>query len=155
LLPTVFANWLEMARDDAITVDPEDIRAEAIDNMWCFSPRDDEMDAISEQSLVTLLEHLIDARRQWLLRHRLRPMTFYCWHDPAARQLRFSLVSSSHAQLPFVCKLDTSHSLQSIARQVVVADWLNDKYFSSDDLDDKTVTQGLVHVCNISVVELP
>ncbi|MGJ7607342.1 hypothetical protein ACSFA7_23615 [Variovorax sp. LT1R20] len=144
-----------MAKDQVITVDPGDIRAEAIDNMWCFSPRDDEMNAISEPGLVELLERLIEARRQWLLHHRSSPMTFYCWHDPAARQLRLSLVSSSHGRLPFECALDTSHSLQSIARQVVAADWLNDMYFSTENLGGKDAAEEFAYICNVSVVQLP
>lgn len=155
MLSVVFATWLEMAKDQVIKVDPEDIRAEAIGNMWCFSPSDDEMNAISEQGLVELLERLIDARRQWLLRHRSSPMTFYCWHDPVARQLRLSLVSSSHGHLPFGCTLDTSHSLQSIARHVVAADWLNDMYFSTENLDGKNAAEESAYICNVSVVQLP
>ncbi|MDP9910962.1 hypothetical protein J2W27_003078 [Variovorax boronicumulans] len=151
----VFLRWLDMAKDDAITIDADDINAEAVANMWCFSPRDDELSAVSEEGLTELIEQLVDARRQWLLRHSGSPaMTFYCWHDAQARQLRFSLVSSSHGRLPFGCAVDTRHSHRSIAARIVATDWLNEAYFSSD-AGNPSEDAAREWVCPVSQTLLP
>lgn len=152
----VFSCWLDMARDDAITIDADDINAEAIANMWCFSPHDDELDGVSEEGLAELIEQLVDARRQWLLQHHGSPaMTFYCWHDAQVRQFRFSLVSSSHGRLPFGCETDTRHSPRSIAACIVAGDWLNEAYFSSSDADSESEDASRQWVCPVSQTLLP
>ena len=38
---TVINNWLTMAKDDAVEIDPDDINHEATSNMWSFSPTDE------------------------------------------------------------------------------------------------------------------
>lgn len=34
-------------------------------------------------------------------------MTFYCWLDELAKQIRMSAVSQSHEQLPFRCSINS------------------------------------------------
>ncbi|WP_242607271.1 hypothetical protein [Comamonas thiooxydans] len=52
-------------------------------------------------------------------------MLFYCWHDAQTRQLRFSLVSSTHGRQPFGCAISPSAELAAVAEHIVKKDWLN------------------------------
>ena len=122
-LSTVLSNWLAMARDDAVEIDPDDINHEAMTNMWSFSPTDEETPQIHAADIVEFIGEVIAARRGALTGE---DMLLYCWHDAQCRQLRFSLVSRSHGRLPFRCELRETQDLTLIADRVVNGDWRNE-----------------------------
>ncbi|WP_256079944.1 hypothetical protein [Massilia sp. YIM B04103] len=117
--------WLAQAKDDEIVIDSSDINHEARENMWRFSPFEDEASTISAEDVVEFIRQVIEARRMKL---RGKEMLFYCWHDFQCRQLRFSLVSRSHGRLPFACQVSETNDLSAIANRVVNEDWSNDSY---------------------------
>ncbi|MDC8759512.1 hypothetical protein [Janthinobacterium fluminis] len=117
--------WLKMAKDDDVVVDPSNINHEAIENMWCFSPLEDEAPTINAEDIVDFISQVIEDRRRKL---RDKEMLFYCWHDFQCSQLRFSLVSRSHGRLPFGCELSETKELSIIANRVVNEDWRNDDH---------------------------
>lgn len=119
----VLNNWLAMAKDDAVEIDPDDINHEAMSNMWSFSPTDEETPQIHAAEIVAFIGELIAARRSALAGEE---MLFYCWHDAQCRQLRFSLVSRSHGRLPFRCELRETQDVSLIAERAVNGDWRNE-----------------------------
>jgi len=131
-LSTVLSNWLTMAKDDAVEIDPDDINHEARTNMWSFSPTDEEMPQIHAADIVAFIGEVIAARRNAL---KGEDMLFYCWHDAQCRQLRFSLVSRSHGRLPFRCTLRETQDLALIAERVVNGDWRNENYMQAPSED--------------------
>lgn len=129
--------WLEMAQDDDVLIDPDDINHEAINNMWSFSPTEDETPQIHAADIVKFVGELIAARSSALVGEEI---LFYCWHDAQCRQFRFSLVSRSHGRLPFRCELRETQDLALIADRVVNGDWRNEHYMqatpeNSDELE--------------------
>ena len=131
-LSTVLSNWLNMAKDDAVEIDPDDINHEARTNMWSFSPTDEETPQIHAADIVAFIGEVIAARRSAL---KGEDMLFYCWHDAQCRQLRFSLVSRSHGRLPFRCELRETQDLALIAERVVNGDWRNEDFMQAPSED--------------------
>ena len=131
-LSTVLSNWLNMAKDDAVEIDPDDINHEARNNMWSFSPTDEETPQIHAADIVAFIGEVIAARRSAL---KGEDMLFYCWHDAQCRQLRFSLVSRSHGRLPFRCELRETQDLALIAERVVNGDWRNEDFMQAPSED--------------------
>ena len=125
---TVVSNWLVMAKDDTVAIDPDNINHEATNNMWSFSPTEEETPQIHAADIVEFIGELIAARSSALAGEE---MLFYCWHDAQCRQLRFSLVSRSHGRLPFRCALRETQDLSLIAERVVNGDWRNERYMQA------------------------
>lgn len=70
--------WLEMAQDDDVLIDPDDINHEVINNMWSFSPTEEETPQIHAADIVEFVGELIAARSSALVGEEI---LFYCWHD--------------------------------------------------------------------------
>jgi hypothetical protein len=124
--------WLQLARSDEIVVDNSDINREAQGNLWVFSPPDDQLERLDTEAVMRFVDEVIRSRHAVLSDGRLPDMTFYCWHDHQARQLRFSLVSSSHGRLPFACEVKRV-DLRSVVCAVVHDDWLNPNWGEEGD----------------------
>ncbi|MGK5064933.1 hypothetical protein [Janthinobacterium sp. LB3P112] len=122
---TVVNNWLTMAKDDAVEINPDYINHEAMTNMWSFSPTEEETPQIHAADIVEFIGQVIAARRSAL---KGEDMLFYCWHDAQVRQLRFSLVSRSHGRLPFGREVRETQDLALIVDRVVNGDWHNDDF---------------------------
>lgn len=150
-LSTVLSNWLTMAKDDAVEIDPDDINHEARTNMWSFSPTDEETPQIHAADIVAFIGEVIAARRSAL---KGEDMLFYCWHDAQCRQLRFSLVSRSHGRLPFRCELRETQDLSLIAESVVNGDWRNEDFMQAPS-EDGDAQVPLPFVLPVFVVAVP
>jgi hypothetical protein len=129
LSPPVLAQWFDLVKDHEIYIDEEDISSEAIENLWHFSPTEDEEEGLTAEAVAELVRAVIEDFRETLAEPPPTPMLFYCWHDFQARQLRFSLVSTSHGRLPFGCTVVETDDLMLITTRVVILDWLNPAYF--------------------------
>ncbi|MNQ78681.1 hypothetical protein D3C85_936020 [compost metagenome] len=147
---TVLNNWFTMAKDDPVVIDPDDINHEAINNMWSFSPTEEETPQMHAADIVEFIEQLIAARSSALVGEE---MLFYCWHDAQCRQLRFSLVSRSHGRLPFRCELRETQDLAQIAERAVNGDWRNEHYMQapSEDGDEQEAASFVLPVFVVSV----
>jgi hypothetical protein len=137
----VLARWFELAADDSVLKDSADINAEANENLWSFSPSEQEDNKITSEELQLFVFAIMDNRRRWLRQHALSDMTFYCWHDFQARAIRFSLVSSSHSRLPFGCKTKMVTDLLTITQHIVDRDWNNDCIFEWTNDDTGSVAE--------------
>ncbi|MEB1528641.1 hypothetical protein [Xanthomonas sp. WHRI 7945] len=124
--------WLQLAERDAIVCDPLDIAREAQANLWAFSPREDQNVGIETESVTRFVEAVAASRHAALIDASAPAMTFYCWHDRQVRQLRFSLVSSSHGRLPFA-RAPRAVALRDVVASVVHDDWLNPAWGAQDD----------------------
>ncbi|WP_257572372.1 hypothetical protein [Janthinobacterium sp. UMAB-60] len=151
MISTVLTNWLTVAKDDPVEIDPDDISHEARTNMWSFSPTDEETPQIHAADIVAFIGEVIAARRSALAGEA---MLFYCWHDAQCRQLRFSLVSRSHGRLPFRCALQETQDLSLIAERVVNGDWRNEAFMQapSEDGDEQ---EQVPFVLPVFVVAVP
>ncbi|MBB5884696.1 hypothetical protein DYQ93_07190 [Xanthomonas sp. LMG 8992] len=127
--------WLQQAADAVIVIDGDDIQHEANANLWAFSPRDAQSTGIDVGSMTLFVEAVADHRQATLRAQGAPAMTFYCWHDGQARQLRFSLVSSAHGRLPFRVPIQQT-PLPVIVERIVQADWLNPQWGAADAEDD-------------------
>ena len=146
----VLNNWLAMAKDDAVEIDPDDINHEATSNMWSFSPTDEETPQIHAAEIVAFIGELIAARRSALAGEE---MLLYCWHDAQCRQLRFSLVSRSHGRLPFRCALRETQDVSLIAERAVNGDWRNEQYMQapSEEGDEEEAAPFILPVFVVAV----
>ncbi|AYM76477.1 hypothetical protein D9M09_12245 [Janthinobacterium agaricidamnosum] len=150
-LSTVFSNWLTMAKDDPVEIDPDDINHEARANMWSFSPTDEETPQIHAADIVAFIGEVIAARRSALAGE---DMLFYCWHDAQCRQLRFSLVSRSHGRLPFRCELRETQDMALIAERVVNGDWRNEDFMQAPS-EEGDAQEQVPFVLPVFVVAVP
>ena len=146
----VLNNWLAMAKDDAVEIDPDDINHEATSNMWSFSPTDEETPQIHAAEIVEFIGQVIEARRSALVGE---DMLLYCWHDAQCRQLRFSLVSRSHGRLPFRCELRETQDVSLIAERAVNGDWRNEQYMQapSEEGDEEEAAPFILPVFVVAV----
>ena len=147
----VINNWLAMAKDDAVEIDPDDINHEATSNMWSFSPTDEETPQIHAADIVAFIGEVIEARRSALAGE---DMLFYCWHDAQCRQLRFSLVSRSHGRLPFRREVRETQELGPIVDRVVNGDWRNEDFMQEAHADDDA-PQPESFILPVFVAQLP
>ena len=102
-----------------MVVRPDDINAEAHGNMWSFSLTAEQAASVTTTDVVAFAAAVADARRAWLSANGFGSLVLYWWHDSMAGQLRFSMVSAKHGQLPFRCEIFQTSSLEPIA-----SDWL-------------------------------
>jgi hypothetical protein len=128
LSPPVLARWFDMVKDHEICIDEEDINNEALENVWHFSPREDEEEGITAEAVAEFIRAVIEEFREALSEPPPVPMLFYCWHDFQERTICFSLVSPSHGRLPFGCIPVETDDLMLITTRVVILDWLNPCY---------------------------
>lgn len=138
-----------MAPNDEIVVDATDINHEASSNLWSFSPDDEESLGITAEALADFIGQVLVARQKQLSGNV--PMLFYCWHEAQTRQLRFSLVSSTHGRLPFGCAIEPGAELASIAADIVNKDWLNAEWGQAgpDDICEEPALSLAVFVAHL------
>jgi len=108
--------WLHEVIGDHITITPNDINFEARENQWSFGVTPEDAAIMTIGDIEDFISAVVRARSD-SLKIDGTPcgmMTFYCWFDEMASQLRFSIVSAKRDALPFACDpVDTS--LPSIA----------------------------------------
>jgi hypothetical protein len=122
---TVFDKWLPEIENDSLTIDatPTGINKEARNNLWTFSVTEKEAQTLDKNDIVSFLVDVAKLRDQQLrlLGVEAGAITYYCWVDEQARQLRFSFVSSSHSILPFGGAIALADDLGTIADQFLDA----------------------------------
>ncbi|MBC7819184.1 MAG: hypothetical protein IAG10_20020 [Planctomycetaceae bacterium] len=118
-----FLEWLAEVSADELAIRPDDINAEAHENLWSFSLSSEQAAAVSVADVETFAKGVADARRVWLSAREVDPMVLYWWHDELAGQLRFSLVSASHGRLPFRCPVVSARTFREIA-----SEWLGSQH---------------------------
>lgn len=126
-----FLEWLAEVSADEVAIRPDDINAEANENLWSFSLSSEQAAAVSVADVETFAKGVADTRRVWLSAHEADPMVLYWWHDELAGQLRCSLVSASHGRLPFRCPVVSVRTFGEIA-----SEWLGSPYLQGIPLSE-------------------
>ncbi|WP_143393479.1 hypothetical protein [Fimbriiglobus ruber] len=111
-----FPGWLPEVAADAIVVRPDGLIAEARGNQWGFGLDDEQRVAVTPTDAEGFIRAVAEARGRWLAEHRAGPMWFYCWHDPQAEQIRFSLVSAGRIRSLFACTVEPVSLLSAVVR---------------------------------------
>lgn len=113
-----------------------DLVTEARANMWPFALTQQQAEAIAPQQVLRFLYHIIEARERTIVERfgESTPMVFYCWFDEQVIQLRFSLVSACHRQLPFGCRVTVIDDLARIVGRFLQS--RNHDGFPLDEMED-------------------
>lgn len=118
-MEALLQSWLDELRSDGLHLAAEDF-AGANENLWCISVSADQ--PIAGADLLAFLRDAVVIRRDVAARQRVRPVTFYAWHDEMAGQLRFSTARCTRDTLPFHAKVvlvdDPSAIVAAFARSV-------------------------------------
>jgi hypothetical protein len=120
-----FVDWLREAAPDEVRLSPTNLNDEARTNMWSFSITEEQACACSADDFVEFIRAIVEARRASLSARRVpsRSVTFYCWHDQLAAQLRFSLISATNMKLPFGCETVIVQNLEQIVAGFLSSSW--------------------------------
>jgi len=107
---------------EALVLSPQDRAAEDANTNW-FGAAPHERMGMSAGEVVAAFEEAAEALRERVAvaEHR-GPATFYVWHDGEAGQLRCSISSSAHDELPFGSDYRVTADLHEI-----VTEFLEDK----------------------------
>jgi hypothetical protein len=116
-----FPKWLSEVVADKIVIALDDINTEAQGNMWSFSLTPEQAAVIAPDQIEAFVQEVVAARGKQLSALGSESMLFYCWHDEMAAQLRFSLVSTSHAILPFSRPIERVADLDSVVRAFLIS----------------------------------
>jgi hypothetical protein len=156
-----FNDWLPDVAADPIFIDsaPAGLGEEARRNMWAFSISSEQAEAVSAPAVVEFVMEVARARSKQLSDLPLGPhaTAFYCWFDEQACQLRFSLVSASHGQLPFGATVKLVEDLCHLADRFVRSDyhdgipWSEISDCSDEDEKPQSVNEYVVEVWTITV----
>ena len=107
---TILKQWLPDILKDPPKVDPNDIETETRHNTWGFSLDSSHASVLKISDFIEFI-HIIKNHRKIQIS---TPMTFYCWFDEQACQLRIGLVSVDKNNLPFGCKVEHEQDLSKI-----------------------------------------
>ncbi len=117
--------WLEDVTGDNLLIDESEsgLEHEARNNLWSFSISSDQAQTLTKGDIKAFLDAVVEARRQQIMRmpDGRHSMTFYCWYDEQAIQLRFSLVSTSHGRLPFHTDIEVCKDLDYVAARFLTS----------------------------------
>lgn len=111
-----FPEWVAEVAADAVVVRPGAPVAEARGNQWGFGLGPEQRAAVTATDVEEFVRAVVEARDRWLAERGLGPMTFYCWHDAQAGQLRFSLVSAGGSRSLFGCPIEPVSLLRAVAQ---------------------------------------
>jgi hypothetical protein len=104
-----FLNDLDaiLAENIVVGASIDDLQTEIDANMWWITASADVLESLSPNELLDFVMRLTDDRRA-KIRHSNADhgMYFYLWFDEQAYQLRFSLISDMHTELPFGATLN-------------------------------------------------
>ena len=107
---------------EALVLSPQDRAAEDANTNW-FGAAPHERMGMSASEVVAAFEEAAEALRERVAEAQHRgPATFYVWHDGEAGQLRCSISSSAHDDLPLTAEYRVIADLAEI-----VTEFLEDK----------------------------
>ena len=109
-------DWVQEVADDELVICPDDVVAEARGNRWLFSLSRAQAARLSPADVAEFAAGVVEGRRAQLVRGGHPPMTMYWWHDEQAGQLRFSMMSAVHKDLPFGCIVVPAATLEDVAQ---------------------------------------
>jgi hypothetical protein len=105
---------------EAVVLSPQDRSAEDANTSWFGAPPHERM-GMSPDEVVAAFEEAADALRDKVaaIGHR-GPATFYVWHDGQAGQLRCSISSAPHDDLPLGNAYQVTGDLHAIVQEFLL-----------------------------------
>lgn len=105
---------------EAVVFSPQDRAAEDANTSWFGAPPHERM-GMSADEVVAAFEEAADALRDKVaaIGHP-GPATFYVWHDGLAGQLRCSISSAGHDELPFGDTYQVTTDLHAIVQEFLL-----------------------------------
>jgi hypothetical protein len=105
---------------EAVVLSPQDRAAEDANTTWFGAPPHERM-GLSPEEVVAAFEEAADALRDKVTATgHPGPATFYVWHDGRAGQLRCSISSALHDDLPFGEAYQVTDDLHAIVREFLM-----------------------------------
>ena len=154
-----FQDWLVEINTTPLTVDKgvNGLEHEAQSNQWSFSFVQEQIEELSANEVTAFLDAVVGIYNSRLNKSSCgSQMIFYCWFDPQAIQLRFSLASSSHGSLPFGCSVKALDSSTQIVEQLLSSRYYNGiplTEFTQNNYSEQDATSG--DALKVWVRELP
>jgi hypothetical protein len=105
---------------EAVVLAPQDRAAEDANTSWFGAPPHERM-GMSADEVVAAFEEAADALRgKVAAAGHPGPATFYVWHDGQAGQLRCSVSSAGHDELPFNDTYQVTDDLHAIVQEFLL-----------------------------------
>ena len=123
--------WKETIHDTLFIGHTEDdLNQELRTNTQIIFLNAEERSETSVLEIVHFFYHLMNNRRDQIRRAKIKHgMWFYVWHDRQASQLRFSLISDFHSELPFRAKI----AFESL--ETIIGEFLYESNFPFSELE--------------------
>jgi hypothetical protein len=105
---------------EAVVLSPQDRAAEDANTSWFGAPPHERM-GMAASEVVAAFEEAAEALRDKVaaIGHP-GPATFYVWHDGLAGQLRCSITSAPHDDLPFGTGYEVTSDLHAIVQEFLL-----------------------------------
>jgi hypothetical protein len=105
---------------EAVVLSPQDRAAEDANTSWFGAPPHERM-GMTASEVVAAFEEAAEALRDKVaaIGHP-GPATFYVWHDGLAGQLRCSITSAPHDDLPFGNDYEVTSDLHAIVQEFLL-----------------------------------
>ena len=105
---------------EAVVLSPQDRSAEDVNTSWFGAPPHERM-GMSPDEVVAAFEEAAEALREKVAASgHPGPATFYVWHDGQAGQLRCSVSSAPHDDLPFGIDYQVTDDLHGIVEEFLL-----------------------------------
>ena len=105
---------------EAVVLSPQDRAAEDANTSWFGAPPHERM-ALTADEVVGAFEEAVETLRDQVAAAGFPgPATFYVWHDGEAGQLRCSVSSASHDDLPFNVDYQVTADLHPIVQEFLL-----------------------------------
>jgi hypothetical protein len=105
---------------EAVVLSPEDRAAEDANTSWFGAPPHERL-GLSADEVVGAFEEAVEAMRDKVAATgHSGPATFYVWHDGLAGQLRCSVSSAAHDELPFGIDYQVTRDLHAIVQEFLL-----------------------------------
>jgi hypothetical protein len=105
---------------EAVVLSPQDRAAEDANTIWFGAPPHERMGMTADEVVAAFEEAAEALRDQVVAAEHDGPATFYVWHDGEAGQLRCSVSSASHDDLPFGIDYQVTADLRAIVQEFLL-----------------------------------
>jgi hypothetical protein len=105
---------------ETLVLSPPDRAAEQANTLWFGAPPHERLALTPDEVVAAFEEAAEELRAKVAAAGHDGPATFYVWHDGAAGQLRCSIGSVTHKELPFGTDYRVTDDLHGIVREFLL-----------------------------------